>query len=160
VINNDLLRIGGALSKFRSGGRGPTLQQIQPALLVAGYNGPPTESNKQQLVLGSFAAVEDDIARRIAEELLALLRETKVLDDTSSPDAEQPRSVTEDVGHEFNQKGQITWHNNEPAVGKTSAFAQRKELAGEVQTIEDRASLAILFLDGIASLLILPRYPH
>jgi hypothetical protein len=75
MSSRDLRRIGGVLSQFWVGGRGPTRPQIAAALLVAGYNGSTNEGNKQQLILNSIVHANDATARSIVEELVGLLRE-------------------------------------------------------------------------------------
>ncbi len=110
-----LRKIGGALSRFWSGGEGPTRAQIESALLIAGYEGRPDDSslNKAELVLHSITSASEDqsLARHMVEELLSLLRESGYFEFDSGADysVTRLRQTIADTGHHLTNDGRIDW---------------------------------------------------
>lgn len=108
----DQRKIAGALALFWAGGSGPTRAQIQSALLIAGCES-KDEGNKQELVQRSIVISDNEMARHIIEELVALLRESNYFDfgGHAEPVARLQRAFRSG-GHELSDDGYIRWESS------------------------------------------------
>jgi hypothetical protein len=78
-------------------------------LLIAGHEG-SGEGNKQQLVLGAIVDADDQLARQIVEELVALLREHGYFEaDIDSEALSRLRRSFDATPHELDDEGFVRW---------------------------------------------------
>ncbi len=112
--------MAGALARFWSGGEGPSHTSISTAFALAGYVEPARVGNKQQRVLVAVRDSDEDVAPRLVEELLRLLRSAGEFDRNEDyPPLRSLRTAFDRAGHSLTNEGYVGWrpptHIQEPA---------------------------------------------
>ncbi len=105
------VEIAGAVSRFWSGGSGPSHSAITSALALAGYEESELEAeqNKHDRVHSAIRAADPATGRRIIVETTAVLATAGLLDDLTRPLASSLATALQRSGHELVAGGYIDW---------------------------------------------------
>ena len=102
--------IAGALARFWSGGDGPSHSAISTAFSLAGYEENQNASNKEERVRRALRSTEPELAKRVTEELLDLLRTTGIFEtDADDPRLRTLRRAFERGGFTLSPEGFPDW---------------------------------------------------
>lgn len=108
--------IAGALARFWAGGSGPSHSSVSASFAFAGYEEPPEDGKltKQERVLKAVRNADGEVALRLVEELLGLLRNADEFDRSPNPPKTNLLAALERAGHSLTN-GYINWHSEEGA---------------------------------------------
>lgn len=106
--------VAGCIASFWSGGRGPSHSSIGTAFDIAGYDEPSSDGNKEDRVRRALRQAPPETARRLAEELVDLLRSGGTLTDDSDPSVSRLRTSLERHGAQLTDEGILVWDAESP----------------------------------------------
>lgn len=108
--------VAGCIAPFWSGGRGPSHSSIGTAFDIAGYDEPSSDGNKEDRVRRALRQAPPEIARRLAEELVDLLRSAGTLTEDSDPYVVRLRTSLERHGGRLTDEGILAWDAGSPVT--------------------------------------------